>query len=88
MHRLETSIFTVIEKKTGAGRSREYSVSAAQTNRPEIHGGVIVGDHLEWQFYCEELKLVLLRKSDRDFVAIDDPSRVFRATDREQRRFI
>ena len=84
MRETQTNTFTVTETNA-LGVAREYTVLAEQTNRPKMEGGVAVGDHLEWQFYCEELKLVLVRKSDRDFVAIDDPSRVFRVTEREQR---
>lgn len=87
MLQLETRTFIVVEMTSNAG-AREFKVSAEQTNRPKMQGGVAVGHHQEWQFYCEELNLILVRKSDRDFVAIDDPSRVFRATEREQRDFV
>ena len=63
----------------GDGQNARYVIMADQTLRPRYEAGFVVGHHLEWQFYCEELKLVLVRKSEREFVAIDDPTRVFRA---------
>jgi hypothetical protein len=62
-------------------------ITVDQTLRPRFEAGVVVGHHLEWQFYCDALKLVLIRKSDREFVDIDNPRRVFRAIGDDHNRF-
>jgi hypothetical protein len=58
------------------GQKSAYRVIAEQTLRPLIVGKAVLGSHLEWQFYCEDLKLVLLRKSKTRFASIDDPHRI------------
>ena len=72
--------FTVVPKGLG-DQHESYTVIAEQTNRPKMQGGAVIGEHLEWQFYCEELKLILVRQSSATFVSIDDPSQVFKATE-------
>lgn len=37
---------------------------------------MVIGHHLEWQFYCEEPRLILVRGGD-GFVALDDPKMNF-----------
>jgi hypothetical protein len=58
------------------GVTRVFTIAASQTLRPLYQGGMVVGDHLEWQFYCEELDLILIPDGDR-FVALDDPQMTF-----------
>jgi len=71
----------------GDGQKAKFIITADQTLRPQFEAGIAVGHHLEWQFYCDELKLVLIRKSDREFVDIDNRNRVFRAIGNRHTRF-
>jgi hypothetical protein len=63
----------------GDGQKAKFVINADQTLRPKFEAGLVVGHHLEWQFYCDALNLVLVRKGDREFVDFDNPKRVFRA---------
>jgi hypothetical protein len=75
-------------EEAGAGKKgHEFEVVAEQTMRPVVRNDIVIGAHLEWQFYIEELNLVLIRRSKHNYVAIDDDSRVFRSSDRRQPRF-
>jgi hypothetical protein len=60
------------------GQKAKFVVTADETLRPRFEAVVVVGHHLQWQFYCDELQLVLARELDREFVDIDNPRRVFR----------
>ena len=51
-----------------------YTVDATQTHRAQPHSAE---PKLEWQFYIEELKLILV-PDGKQYVSMDDPSRVFR----------
>jgi hypothetical protein len=50
-----------------------YTVLATQTHRPQPFS---IAPALEWQFYVEELELILVQDGKR-YVSIDDPHRVF-----------
>jgi hypothetical protein len=52
---------------------KTYLVEATQTHRPQPHSAA---PRLEWQFYIEELDLILVQDGNR-YVSIDDPHRVF-----------
>ena len=56
-----------------------YAVEATQTHRP---GSYSMEPQLEWQFYIEELHLILIQDGNR-YVSIDDPSRLFKVVDTE-----
>ena len=51
-----------------------YTVHATQTHRAQPHSAE---PKLEWQFYVEELKLILVQDGKK-YVSIDDPNRIFR----------
>jgi hypothetical protein len=55
---------------------KTYAVTASQTLRPQFVHDLVIGHHLEWQYYCEELRLILLRDGE-GFAAIDDPNMKF-----------
>jgi hypothetical protein len=50
-----------------------YVVHASQTHRPQPHRAK---PKLEWQFFIEELNLILVPNGDR-YVSFDEPSRRF-----------
>jgi hypothetical protein len=77
--------FRVYSKLTG--RRKVFYVTASQTLRPKLVAGFVLDSHLQWQFYCEELDVILVRRDLRKFVALDDHSREFFAFDDEQTRF-
>jgi hypothetical protein len=74
--------------ETGKGKNgSEFEVLAEETLRPVVRNGVALGSRLEWQFYIEELNLILIRKTRDTYTAADNDGRVFRSNDRRQPRF-
>jgi len=52
---------------------RTYVVHASQTHRAQPHS---TAPKLEWQFFIEDLNLILVQHGER-YLSIDDPSREF-----------
>jgi hypothetical protein len=62
------------------GTPGTFTIVAAEVLRPDVRNGMVLGSRLEWQFIVEEFDLVVVRRSRMQYVAADDPHRIFGAT--------
>src|SRR5690349_18098630 len=69
------------------GQRQTYTILASQTLRPQIIGGIALGARLEWQFYIEELAIVVERVGSTRYVDIDNPSRTYLSSSSRQPPF-